>query len=100
MADNLNISPDMINNLVNMLNNNSSFQNPLNDKKKSMESENLNDSENTVNIKNSIIYSCPLFSADQPQNTMDWDPMQKKLYSGQGDGKILIWDIMRSKGKE
>lgn len=60
----------------------------------------INDSENTVNIKNSIIYSCPLFSADQPQNTMDWDPMQKKLYSGQGDGKILIWDILRSKGKE
>ena len=31
---------------------------------------------------------------------MDWDPMQKKLYSGQSDGKILIWDILTSKGKE
>jgi hypothetical protein len=58
------------------------------------------DSDNTVSIKNSVVYSCPLFSADQPQSTMDWDPMQKKLYSGQGDGKILIWDILRSKGKE
>ena len=26
--------------------------------------------------------------------------MQKKLYSGQSDGKILIWDIFTSKGKE
>ena len=31
---------------------------------------------------------------------MDWDPMQKKLYTGQSDGKILIWDIFTSKGKE
>ena len=60
----------------------------------------INESENPVNIKNSVIYSCPLFSADQPQSTMDWDPMQKKLYSGQGDGKILVWDILKSKGKE
>ena len=60
----------------------------------------INESDNPINIKNSVIYSCPLFSADQPQNTMDWDPMQKKLYSGQGDGKILIWDIFKSKGKE
>ena len=58
------------------------------------------ESDNTVSIKNSVVYSCPLFSADQPQSTMDWDPMQKKLYSGQGDGKILIWDMLRSKGKE
>ena len=60
----------------------------------------INEPENPINIKNSVIYSCPLFSADQPQNTMDWDPMQKKLYSGQGDGKILVWDILKSKGKE
>ena len=53
-----------------------------------------------VVLKNSTIYSCPLLSADLPQNTMDWDPVQKKLYSGQGDGKILIWDILKSKGKE
>ena len=60
----------------------------------------INESENSINIKNDEIYSCPLFSADQPQSTMDWDPMQKKLYTGQGDGKILVWDIMKSKGKE
>ena len=53
-----------------------------------------------VVIKNSTIYSCPLFSANLPQNAMDWDPVQKKLYSGQGDGKILVWDILKSKGKE
>ena len=60
----------------------------------------INETETAINIKNSVIYSCPLFSADQPQNTMDWDPMQKKLYTGQGDGKILVWDILKSKGKE
>ena len=58
------------------------------------------ESDNAINIKYSEINSCPLFSAEQPQNTMDWDPMQKKLYSGQGDGKILVWDILKSKGKE
>ena len=60
----------------------------------------INESDNPINIKNSVIFSCPLFSADLPQNTMDWDPMQKKLYSGQSDGKILVWDIFKSKGKE
>ena len=58
------------------------------------------ETDNTINMKYSEINTCPLFSADQPQNTMDWDPMQKKLYSGQGDGKILVWDILKSKGKE
>ena len=60
----------------------------------------VDESDNSIIIRNSIIYSCPLFSADLPQSTMDWDPMQKKLYSGQSDGKILIWDILTSKGKE
>ena len=60
----------------------------------------VDESDNSVIIRNSIIYSCPLLSANLPQSTMDWDPMQKKLYSGQSDGKILIWDIMTSKGKE
>ena len=60
----------------------------------------VDESDNSIIIRNSIIYSCPLLSADLPQSTMDWDPMQKKLYSGQSDGKILIWDILTSKGKE
>jgi len=65
--------------------------------------KNLNyveNSDNSIIIRNSIIYSCPLLSADLPQSTMDWDPMQKRLYTGQSDGKILIWDIFTSKGKE
>ena len=60
----------------------------------------IDESDNSIIIRNSIVYSCPLLSADLPQSTMDWDPMQKKLYTGQSDGKILIWDIMTSKGKE
>ena len=60
----------------------------------------LGDSDNSIIIRGNDIYSCPLLSADFAQNAMDWDPMQKKLYSGQGDGKILIWDIFKSKGKE
>ena len=58
------------------------------------------ESDNSLIIRNSTIYSCPLLIADLPQSTLDWDPMQKKLYSGQSDGKILIWDIQTSKGKE
>ena len=60
----------------------------------------VDESDNSIIIRNSQIYSCPLLRADLPQSTLDWDPMQKKLYSGQSDGKILIWDIMTSKGKE
>ncbi len=56
MSDNLNISPDMINNLVNMLSNNPSFQNYSNDKENSKESENLKNSNNTnaTNTANNI----------------------------------------------
>ena len=53
-----------------------------------------------VVIKNSTIYSCPLFSEDLPQNDMDWNPVQKKLYSGEGNEKILVWHNLKSKGKE
>ena len=60
----------------------------------------IDESNNSIIMRNSIIYSCPLLSSDLPQSTMDWDPMQKKLYTGQSDGKILIWDIFTSKGKE
>ena len=60
----------------------------------------IDESDNSIIIRNSIIYSCPLLSSNLPQSSMDWDPMQKKLYTGQSDGKILIWDIFTSKGKE
>ena len=60
----------------------------------------IDEADNSIIIRNSIIYSCPLLSTDLPQSAMDWDPMQKKLYSGQSDGKIFIWDIFTSKGKE
>ena len=33
-----------------------------------------------------------IFIAELPQYCMDWDPLQKLLYSGQNDGKILIWN--------
>lgn len=52
MADNLNISPDMINNLVNMLSNNPSFQNHSNNKKNFKEYENQNNSDNTDSFNN------------------------------------------------
>ena len=60
----------------------------------------IDESDNSIIIRNSVIYSCPLLSTNLPQSTMDWDPMQNKLYSGQSDGKILVWDIFSSKGKE
>ena len=39
----------------------------------------IDESDNSIIIRNSIIYSCPLLSSDLPQSSMDWDPMQKKL---------------------
>ena len=31
---------------------------------------------------------------------MDWDQTQKYLYTGQADGKILMWDINKTKNIE
>ena len=45
------------------------------------------DKENTYAIFDSVL----------PQYTLDWEPIQRRLYSGQADGKILVWDMHKSK---
>ena len=49
------------------------------------------------NLKDKLNFSCAILDADLPQQTLEWDPIQKILYSGQADGKILLWDINKSK---
>ena len=44
--------------------------------------------------------SCAIQSTDVPQYTLTWDPIQKYLYSGQADGKILKWKLTSSKHLE
>ena len=41
-----------------------------------------------------------IFDSVLPQYTLDWEPIQKRLYSGQADGKILAWDMHKSKNLE
>ena len=41
-----------------------------------------------------------VFNSELPQYTLDWEPIQKRLYSGQADGNILVWDIHKSKNLE
>ena len=41
-----------------------------------------------------------IFDSALPQYTLDWEPIQKRLYSGQADGKILAWDMHKSKNLE
>ena len=45
-------------------------------------------------------FTCAILDAELPQQTLEWDPLQKILFSGQADGKILIWDINKSKNLE
>ena len=57
MADNINISPDMINNLINVLkssnfNNNSSFQRPSDEKEEISSSSKVNNSDASNNTNN------------------------------------------------
>lgn len=57
MADNINISPDMINNLVKMLKNNnndndSTFKNNSSNKKDNINSNNINDFDDSNNTNN------------------------------------------------
>ena len=60
--------------------------------------------KNVNKIKKNVIdknnFSCAILNTDSPQNTMTWDPMQKHLYTGQTDGKILKWDLTKSKNLE
>ena len=51
-------------------------------------------------IKEKTHFSCAILDSVLPQYTLDWEPIQKQLYSGQADGKILLWDINKSKNIE
>ena len=48
-------------------------------------------------LKDKYDITCSILDAELPQQTLEWDPIQKLLYSGQADGKILMWDIHKSK---
>ena len=50
-------------------------------------------SESKYNTDNTF----PILDAELPQQTLEWDSVQKILFSGQSDGKILLWDINKSK---
>ena len=63
------------------------------------EFRNINNFGNEKNI-NPDLFLISIFDADLPQCTMDWDSLQKKLYSGQVDGKILQWDLSKEKNIE
>jgi hypothetical protein len=41
-------------------------------------------------------FLCSFLATSSPQYTMAWDSLQKNLYSGQIDGKILKWDLTKS----
>jgi hypothetical protein len=41
-------------------------------------------------------FLCSFLATSSPQYTMAWDALQKNLYSGQIDGKILKWDLTKS----
>ena len=60
--------------------------------------KNINKIEGEVRDKD--IFSCAILDAELPQQTLDWDETQKCLYSGQADGKILMWDIQKTKNIE
>ena len=57
----------------------------------------LNVNQLEEEIKEKTNFSCAILNSILPQYTMDWEPIQKQLYSGQADGKILLWDISKSK---
>ena len=42
----------------------------------------------------------PIFSSEIPQYTLCFDSLMNKLYSGQEDGKILVWNMNSSKCKD
>ena len=41
-----------------------------------------------------------IFDSILPQYTLDWEPNQNRLYSGQADGKILVWEMNKTKNIE
>ena len=62
------------------------------------EFKNINNIESEPTDK--FNFTCAILDAELPQQTLEWDPLQKILFSGQADGKILMWDINKSKNLE
>ena len=62
------------------------------------EFKNVNKVSQNIIDKNN--FSCAILNTETPQNTMTWDTMQKNLYTGQYDGKILKWELTKSKHLE
>ena len=52
--------------------------------------DDIGKSENTYAVLDSVL----------PQYTLDWEPIHKRLYSGQADGKILVWELNKTKNIE
>ena len=42
-------------------------------------------------------FKCAILTSNSQQAPIVWDPIQKYLYSGQQDGKIMKWDLTKSK---
>ena len=61
---------------------------------------NINQLEEDIETINKLDNKYAVFDSFLPQYTLDWEPIQKRLYSGQADGKILVWDIHKSKNLE
>ena len=63
-----------------------------------------NDFKNVNSLKNIGIdafnFNIAILSSYLPQYTLTWDPINKCLFSGQADGKILKWSLFKSKNIE
>ena len=58
---------------------------------------NVHQLEDDVNKMNNTF---AIFDSVLPQYTVDWEPNQNRLYSGQADGKILVWEMNKTKNIE
>jgi hypothetical protein len=59
------------------------------------EFKNANSIREPMNIDKNY-FVCSILVTSSPQYCMTWDPLHKTLYSGQKDGKILKWDLIKS----
>ena len=58
---------------------------------------NINKLDENSKFREKDRFTISILRADLPQITLDWEPVRKQLYSGQEDGKILIWDLNKNK---
>ena len=56
---------------------------------------NVNQYEEEIIDQMDNVYA--VFDSYLPQYTLDFEPVKKRLYSGQADGKILVWDTHKTK---